>query len=233
MNKSLALAFNLDSLIKMLLQLILMLTDIFTVLISFTCKERNLQNYFLSGKKLSFARVPVEEIICNFYLCFWSCKGKKWIGDGFWQLVMKEQAVLICSRWNRACYFLCQCGQGGGRGKEMERRGCWAPCLAVMYRTFWLHTIAFEEAMVFTFNLKFSRKKPTFTCQLYSWREMVPLSNGKGGNVDTDFLNSLYASYQQITVKFSFWQVCTSLQFLVTSTKCKALWQISNCNSLF
>lgn len=42
---------------------------------------------------------------------------------------------------------------------------------------------------------------------------MVLSSNGRGGNMDIGFRNSLYASYQQITVKISF-QVCTSLKFL-------------------
>lgn len=149
MNKSLALAFNLDSL-KMFLQQIWMLTDIFTVLISFTCRERNLRNCFLPDKNFCWSSSGRNHP--NFYLYLWSCKSKKWVGDRFWQLVIKEQALLICSERNRVFYFMCQCGPGVGREKEMGRRECWVLCLTVIYRTFWLHTIAFEGAMISTYS---------------------------------------------------------------------------------
>lgn len=38
--------------------------------------------------------------------------------------------MLICSKRNRAFYFMCQCGQRVGRGKEMEEENaeCFAHC---------------------------------------------------------------------------------------------------------
>lgn len=120
MNKSLALAFNLDSL-KMLQQQIWMLTDIFTVL-SLSLVEKETCK-IVSCQIKTFAGVLVEEIIPNFYLYLWSCKSKKWVGDRFWQLVIKEQALLICSERNRVFYFTCQCGPGVGRGKKNGKKG--------------------------------------------------------------------------------------------------------------
>lgn len=62
---------------------LLLLPNILIIFISLTCTEGKLQGSFIScqGKKkkkkeLSFARVPVEEILHNFYLYLWSCNGK-------------------------------------------------------------------------------------------------------------------------------------------------------------
>lgn len=83
-------------------------------------------------------------------------------------------------------------------------------------------SIAFEEELVSTSNLKYLRKKPDSSVNFvflgfFFLREMLSLSNGKGNNTDTDFLNPLYASYQEIAMKFSFWQVYTSLKYLIVS----------------